>query len=103
MWPFSTGTTPRPRPARWNATLAPMQPPPTTIASVRFGAPKAAIGPDIESLLIGVSIDLHLRIRIYMDARFDKSLSRMTSDETDVPDAWQLGDRKSTRLNSSHV
>jgi len=26
-----------------------------------------------------------------MDARFDKSLSRMTSDEPDVPDAWQLG------------
>jgi len=47
--------------------------------------------PDIESFLIGISINLHLRIRIYIDARFDKSLSRMTSDEAGVPDAWQIG------------
>src|SRR2546428_4509272 len=91
MWPFSTRTTPRPRPARWNATLAPMQPAPTTTTSVRFGTAGATIAPDIESLLIAISIDLHSRIRIYVDSRFDKSLSRMTSDEPDVPDVWQIG------------
>src|SRR6266568_90653 len=91
MCPFSRRTTPRPRPARWNATLAPMQPAPTTTTSVRFGTAGAAIAPDIESLLIAISIDLHSRIWIYVDSRYDKSLSRMTSDEPDVPDAWQIG------------
>src|SRR6266699_3291880 len=79
MCPFSRRTTPRPRQARWNATPAPMQPAPTTTTSVRFGTAGATIAPDIESLLIAISIDLHPRIKIYVDPRCDKSLSRMTS------------------------